>query len=173
MINSTYEKGNYVVYGTEGICVIDDITEMSFMAGMEKSRYYVLKPEGSNGSKVYVPAENENLMSKLRPLMTKQELDMLLTGMRDKELEWEKDKRLRTELFHGIMAKGVTESLLLMIRCIYLKKNELENKGRKLPASDGNTLKTAEKLVEEEFACVLGIEKKDVGSYIRRMIGTE
>ena len=170
MIKHAYEKGNFVVYGTTGICVIDDVTEMSFMAGMEKSRYYVLKPEHSSDSKVYVPAANEILMSKLRPLLTRQEIDMLLTGMRDKELEWETDRRLRTEKFHEILTNGVTESLLLMIRSIYLKKNELENMGRKLAASDMNTLKTAEKLVEEEFACVLGIEKKDVGAYIRSMI---
>ena len=170
MIKQTYEKGSYVVYGTDGICVIDDVTEMSFMAGVEKSRYYVLKPEHSSDSKVYVPAGNEKLMSKLRPLLTKQEIDMLLTGIRYKAIEWEPDRRLRTEFFHGILAKGVTEELLLMIRCIYLKKNELENVGRKLSSSDVNSLKTAEKLVEEEFACVLGIERKDVGAYIRSMI---
>ena len=61
MIKHAYEKGNFVVYGTTGICVIDDVTEMSFMAGMEKSRYYVLKPEHSSDSKVYVPAANEKL----------------------------------------------------------------------------------------------------------------
>ncbi|MCI5536797.1 MAG: CarD family transcriptional regulator, partial [Clostridiales bacterium] len=65
----------------------------------------------------------------------------------------------------------VTQELLLMIRCIYMRKLELDQVGKKLPAADTNTLKSAEKLVEEEFSHVLGIEREDVGTYIRSVIG--
>ena len=171
LITNEFEKGSCVVYGTNGICVIEDITEMSFERGREKSRYFVLVPENSRGSKVYVPADNENLMSKIRPLMTKEEIDELLTGMRDREFAWEKDRRFRTVNFHEIMVNGVTQELLLMIRCIYMRKLELDQVGKKLPAADTNTLKSAEKLVEEEFSHVLGIEREDVGTYIRSVIG--
>ena len=58
-----------------------------------------------------------------------------------------------------------------MIRCIYMRKLELDQVGKKLPAADTNTLKSAEKLVEEEFSHVLGIEREDVGTYIRSVIG--
>ena len=133
MIKQTYEKGSYVVYGTDGICVIDDVTEMSFMAGVEKSRYYVLKPEHSSDSKVYVPAGNEKLMSKLRPLLTKQEIDMLLTGIRDKAIEWEPDRRLRTEFFHGILAKGLVAADEHHQQ--HSHKGKEKGQGRKIPFS--------------------------------------
>lgn len=167
---NTFNLGDCVVYGTNGICVIEEIAEMSFITGAPKSMYYTLNPVNNNGSAIYIPADNEKLMGKMRKLMTKDEIDELLTGMRDKELAWENDRRFRSENFHEIMVQGVTQDLLLMIRCIYLKKHELIADGKKLNVTDSNILKAAEKLVEEEFSCVLGIDHDEVGDYIRKLI---
>lgn len=170
MNNSKFEVGRHVVYGTNGICMIEELKEMRFAAGMEKNTYYILKPASANASTIFVPTDNEKLMAKMRPLMTKEEIHSLLLGMQGKEITWTTDRRARNELFHDIMVKGITEDLLLMIGCIYNKKRELLLKGRKLPTTDSNILKNAEKLVEEEFAYVLGIKPSEVGGYIRDLL---
>lgn len=170
MADKQFEKGQFVVYGTNGICTIEDITEMSFAKGMAKAPYYILKPAGADSSTIFVPVKNEKLVSKMRALMTKEEIDSLLLGMADKELEWEDDRRYRAENFHDILTKGVTEDLLLMISCIYVRKRQLIAQNKKLPTTDGNTLKAAEKLVEEEFSHVLGIRPDEVGKYIRKLL---
>ena len=165
------EKGMYVVYGTKGLCMVEDVKEMRFAAGMEKNTYYVLNPFNISKTTLFVPVDNEKLVSEIRPVMTKKEIDMLLLGMTDKKIWWENDRKRRAEQFHDILAKGVTEELLLMINCIYRKKQELMAIRKQLPASDGNTLKAAEKLVEEEFSHVLGINASEVGGYIRSVLG--
>jgi len=165
-----FEKGKYVVYGTNGICLIEDIKLMKFAYDSDKSTYYILKPVSSDASTVYVPEKNEELMAKLRPIMTKDDIHSLLLGMKGKEIQWENDRRYRTESFHEILSQGVTQNLLLMIRCIYMRKKELMPLGKKLPMTDENTLKTAEKLVEEEFAYALSIEKNQVNEYIRNLL---
>lgn len=170
MADKQYQVGQFVVYGTNGICTVEDITEMSPARGMEKAPYYILKPAGADTSTLFVPMKNEKLVSKMRAVMTKEEIDTLLMGMVDKELEWETDRRYRTENFHDILTKGVTEDLLLMISCIYVRKRELIIQNKKLPATDSNTLKAAEKLVEEEFSHVLGIKPHEVGKYIRNLL---
>lgn len=171
MDDSRFAKGEYVVYGTNGICLLEDIQIMKFAFDTEKSTYYILKPTSSDASTIYVPLNNEKLMGKLRPVMTKEEIDSLLLGMRDKELAWEKDRRFRSENFHEILVNGVTQNLLMMIRCLYMKKRELIPLGKKLPATDENTLKSAERLVAEEFSFALGISKDDVSGYIRALLG--
>ena len=103
MDDSRFSRGDYVVYGTSGICMIEDIRLMKFAMDSEKSTYYVLKPESSDSSVVYVPEKNEKLMSKMREVMTKDEIDSLLLGMKDKEIGWEKDRRIRSEIFHDIL----------------------------------------------------------------------
>ncbi len=171
MESKDFQVGRHVAYGTNGICVIEDIKPMTFAAGMKEKTYFILNPEGNASSKVFVPADNEKLVSKMRTIMTKDEIDELLIGIKGKEIKWESDRRFRSENFHEIMAKGVTEDMLLMIRCLYMKKKELADAGKNLPTTDGNTLKAAEKLVEEEFAYTLGIEPSEVTGYIRSMIG--
>ena len=74
------------------------------------------------------------------------------------------------EQFRTILVDGVTQKLLLMIRCIYMKKRELTEQGRKLSTTDENILKSAEKLVEDEFSYVLDIPQSDVGRYIRNLL---
>ncbi|MDO4544559.1 MAG: CarD family transcriptional regulator [Bacillota bacterium] len=170
MDGERFEKGSYVVYGTNGICTVEDVKLMSFASGMEKNMYYILKPLSNPSSTIFVPVKNEELMSKMRDPMTKEEIDRLLMEMRDKEFEWEDDRRFRAESFHDILTRGVHQEMMMMIRCIYMRKQELSEEGRKLAATDTNTLKAAEKLVEEEFAHVLGIKPEEVGKYIRKTL---
>lgn len=173
MKDGLFDKGDLVSYGTNGICCIEDIRFMSFSSGAKKSMYYILKPEASGESTIFVPAENEKLVSKMRKLMTKEEIDEMISSTRDRSIEWESDRRFRNENFHEILTAGVRPEMLLMIRCIYNKKEELTENGKKLSESDNATLKTAEKLVEEEFSRVLEIKNEDVETYIKRMLNME
>ena len=169
--SSMITKGQYVVYGTNGICLVEDVRMMKFALDTEKNPYCILKPASSDSSTIYVPLNNEKLMGKLRPVMTKKEIDSLLLGMKDKEIIWDGDRRNRTERFHDILVGGVTQKLLLMIRCIYMKKRELVLVGKALSATVENTLKSAEKLVEEEFSYALHIPREEVTGYIRSLLG--
>ena len=57
-----------------------------------------------------------------------------------------------------------------MIRCIYEKKRELARQGKKLSVTDTTTLRSAEKLVEEEFAWVLDLDPEEVPAFIRKRL---
>ncbi len=78
MKHDRIEKGQYVTYGTNGICLVADIRDMSFVAETEKNKYYVLEPVSTSASTIFVPAGNQQLVSNIRPLMTKKEIDSLL-----------------------------------------------------------------------------------------------
>lgn len=171
MKNSSFEKGQYIIYGTNGLCVVEDIKKMSFIRGEKEKEYYILEPVKAKASTIFVPRDNEKLMSKIRSVMTKQEIDSLLLGMSSKGLEWENDRRNRADTFHDIIVKGVNEELLLMVRCIYLKKHELEAINKKLPMTDSKALEFAESMVEEEFSYALDIKPSEVGGYIRNILG--
>lgn len=53
MSESGFEKGRYVVYGTNGICIIEDVKSMKFAAGMPEKMYYILSPVGNPTSTVF------------------------------------------------------------------------------------------------------------------------
>ena len=167
MNRNGFDIGEYVSYGINGMCNIEDIRPMQLSQSVEKMMYYILRPESNPKSTIFVPVNNQKLVSKMREPMTKDEINAMLVRMKDRTLEWEKDVRFRTESFHEILNNGVNQDLILMIRCLHRKRQEL---GKKLPARDSNTLKTAERLVEEEFAHVLHIKCEEVSDYIRDVL---
>ena len=170
MNRNGFDIGEYVSYGINGMCNIEDIRPMQLSQSVEKMMYYILRPESNPKSTILVPVNNQKLVSKMRELMTKDEINAMLVRMKDRTLEWEKDVRFRTESFHEILSNGVNQDLILMIRCLHRKRQELVQLGKKLPARDSNTLKTAERLVEEEFAHVLHIKCEEVSDYIRDVL---
>ena len=170
MNRNGFDIGEYVSYGINGMCNIEDIRPMQLSQSVEKMMYYILRPESNPKSTIFVPVNNQKLVSKMRELMTKDEINAMLVRMKDRTLEWEKDVRFRTESFHEILSNGVNQDLILMIRCLHRKRQELVQLGKKLPVRDSNTLKTAERLVEEEFAHVLHIKCEEVSDYIRDVL---
>ncbi|MDO4870348.1 MAG: CarD family transcriptional regulator [Bacillota bacterium] len=166
-----FEKGQIIVYGTSGICVIDDIKPVKITMDSKPELYYVLKLLKDEQSKVFVPVNNEKLTSKMRDLMKKEDIIDMLKGGRSDIMEWNTDRRERAETFRDILVDGVSDDLLRMVVCLYERKKKLYVTGKKLPVTDGNTLKSAVKLLEEEVAYVLNIEEDKVGAYIRKQLG--
>ncbi|MDD3919834.1 MAG: CarD family transcriptional regulator [Eubacteriales bacterium] len=165
-----YEKGEHVIYGSNGICFIEDIVLQQPAPGVKERLYYILRPEDSHSLTISVPAESEALVQKMRPVLSKAEIDALLSGAKGRELDWVEDKRARADYFRKILAEGVQEDLILMIRCIYLRREALKEHGKKLNVADDTTLKTAEKLVRDEFAYALSVPPDAVGRYIRKAL---
>ena len=75
-MDSKFSKNDMVVYGNNGICTVEDIRIMKF--GKDEAVYYVLKPKASSAATLYVPQDKESLVSKMRKLLTREEIDNIL-----------------------------------------------------------------------------------------------
>lgn len=164
-----YKKGEYVLYSKTGVCHIDDIKTCEFLN--KNQLYYILKPVSSKSSTVYVPVES-NLEEDMHPVITPQEIDELLSDIQDKEIKWSDNKNERASYFNSIISEGDRQKLVLLIRCIYLKKLEKQKEKKKLSSTDEAILKRAEKLIDEEFSFAMGCGENKVGEYIRSKIDT-
>ena len=162
--------GELVSYGTNGICTIEKIEMMSMVSDEPEMPYYVLKPEGNSSSTVYVPLHNEKLVSRMRKLLTAEEISQMIEDTTREHFDWDNDRRSRNDSFHRILNSGVSKEMLMMIQCIKKRKKELVTEGKKLPATDTTTLKQAEKLVFEEFSRVLGLDINQIESYVMSVL---
>ena len=165
-----YNKGDYVIYGTNGICKIDDIQKMTFPMETEEHTYYILKPISNKSSILFVPSNRPELVSKMRYILTRDEIDNILSSPKEKEMQWIEDKNARASMFKNMMREGSPEKLLKLIKCLYERKSYLLENGKKLTITDDNVLTSAEKLVCEEFAFALGIDEDKVAEYIKNKI---
>ncbi len=156
-----YKEGDMVVYGTEGLCRVQEVTDMTFDGRTD--RYYVLR---RGESLTYVPVNNEKSVSKMRPVLTKDEITQLLDTMPLENDPWISNDRDRQAAFKEIILYGDIRDIILLARKLKYKQRDQEAQGKKLHLVDERVFKEAEKLISEELAYVLGIDRDKVIEYL-------
>lgn len=159
-----FQVGNQVVYGIHGVCGIVDMEER--VVDRKKIRYFVLEAMDQPGAKFYVPSENPAALAKLRHVISREELDALLSSEQIRESCWIADENRRKLRYRELITSGTREELVQMVGTLHRHKKEQIAAGRKFHLCDDNFLRDAEKLLNAEFALVLGIQPSEVGKYI-------
>ena len=165
-MEKAYQKGEYVRYGANGVCVVSDIESMVSMDRRSIKKYYVLCPVADSGTKVFVPLDNPSLLAKMRPILTREEIDSAIRESALAPLPWISERNQRTERFREILKAAEPLPLMQLCCCLHQKRRQLSSEGKRLSGSDEAALKQAEKLVESEFAFSLNISRQEVGAYI-------
>lgn len=156
--------GTYVMYGKTGVCLVKEKTVIS------GGQYYVLCPISDSRSSVYVPCDNETLVARMCPLLTREEIDSLLSSADEVKLTWIDDRNERGMLYRTILSGGDRRERIRLLCCLMRKKLERMEIGKRLSTMDENTLQECVRLVQEEFCMVLGIEAREVGPYIQERL---
>ena len=157
------EIGSTIIYGTN-ICKVLEVKPMTM--GKTTRDYYVLAPVWDSNNLIYVPVDNEALAAKIKKILSAEEIDSIIKAIPESDALLIADDRERIAEFKSIIDSGDREKIIKDIRTLFLRKKELESKHRKLHSADEAILKRAEKLICEEFALVLGINKEEVVPYI-------
>lgn len=160
-----YEIGQRLVYGMHGVCTVADLEIKT--VDRQKVRYYVLEPLNQPGSQYYVPTENPVAVSKLKPLMTRQELEALLSQKQIPEDTWIPDENRRKQRYRELIGSADRPALLAMIRALHQHKQAQEARGKKFHLCDENFLRDAERLLSAEIALVLDMPIEKAGAYLK------
>ena len=162
---SMYTVNEMIHYGGSGVCVIQEIATMRF--GRSRERYYVLKPVYQNTSLIYVPVENEQLTSKMRPILTREEVDALIACMDALPTAWEDDPQTRKASFDALLHSNECRNLMILIKTLHAHKERRQADGKTLHVSDETYLREAQRLLYDEFAGALDLQPAQVHDYIR------
>ena len=159
-----YPIGSFVMYSSSGVCSVSDIRAESF-AGTKKD-YYVLMPVHGNTSHIFVPLDNEKLLSRMRPLLSREEVLELIACFQSEQPAWIPDNRARGTYFQQCLMDADPLELVRVVKSITNHKIELADKGKKSLMADEQVLKRAERILHGEFAMVLGVAADAVSSMI-------
>ncbi len=155
-----YKIGDTVIYGTEGICEVTDITEMSFGGG--KSQYYILTPVSKRQNTIYAPTGNDKIKKRMRTILTREEARALIDSLPIDPMEWEENSHVRQDLFKNILLCGSPEDVFSMLTALYNKQNDQEKIGKKLHAADERVMREGERMLFSELAYALDIDVNQV-----------
>lgn len=148
-----FSRGETVIYGVNGVCRIDGITQMDITG--EKKDYYVLKPVFNGRSTLFVPTDNEKLVGRMRPLITEAGIKALAKNFPSIEPLWIEDEDERKARCAAALADNDRETALALIKAIRVHRDRQFDIGKKLHVGDERFLKDAEKLLREEASFVL------------------
>lgn len=160
-----FAVGDYLIYGYEGVCRVDAIGEPG-VAGLDKSRqYYTLTPHYHGGT-IYAPVDGRVVM---RPLITRDELEALLPLLPELPLldDVPENSRMAGDYYRAILAEHDCMRLLRLCKTLHARQNERAASRRTVSSTELRNWKTAEEMIQGEFAFVLGITPGEVGAYLQ------
>ena len=131
-----FQVNDVVIYGHHGVCEITNVGTLKMPMADQEKLYYTLRPVYHKESSVYAPVENRKIV--MRSVITKEEA----------------------------MQPCDCEELVKIIKTLYLRKQQRLGSGKKVTVVDEKYFRQAEDKLYEELAYALGMEKKQVGTYI-------
>lgn len=165
-----FDTGAYIIYGGEGVCVVEDIGCPN-VSGANKDRlYYTLSPLYRTG-KVFAPVDTPVFM---RPVISRDEAIDLIRSIPQVSGELYEPMNLRflTEHYQQAIQKYECISLVKLIKDVLEKRRNATENGKKLGQIDERYMKRAEDMLYGELAVALNIDRNDVDTYVKNALAT-
>lgn len=162
-----FQIGEYMQYGSNGVCKVHDITQN--VAGFAKGKtYYVLIPINNTASRIYTPVDNRKVL--MRKLLTPDEVERLLKRIPNIPELRISDNKARESKYKEAILSGNSERWVQVMKTVCLRQQRRMEQGKKIAAIDERYLKSAEDKLCGELAVTLGKEKDQMKEYLREQM---
>ncbi len=159
-----FEVGQYIVYGTNGVCRVEAVGRPDFAADR---LYYTLLPL-SGTETIYIPVDSPVFM---RPVISREQAEALIASIPSIEEDEPETHSARTISVHyqAALQSHDCHDLVQLIKTVYAKNRRSSH----LSMLDQRYCKRAMELLHGELSIALGIPAEQVPAYISRTIGAQ
>ena len=154
-----FSVGDRIIYGSTGVCQIENIVENELTGIMRE--YYVLRPVDTNKSTIYVPVDNEKLISRMREVPSAEKLKAMIKNAKNDQIKWVDNHLRRSELFHEILSEGEIPRILVLFKILNARSVVLSKENKHLPKTDERIYKECQKLLCSEISAILNVEQNE------------
>lgn len=160
-----YQVGEKIIYGSNGVCVIDEIKLIEAPHTQQLQQYYVIRPMFQE-CRISVPVDTSVFM---RPVISAEEARALVDSIPgiDAQPYYNSALRQLQEYYDAKLSTHRCEDLIELTMSLHRKKMKTVEQKRKFGAIDERYMKRAEDLLFGELAAALEISKDDVPRYIQ------
>ncbi len=163
-----FEVGDFIVYGSTGVCQVEKIGALGGRGPERKREYYTLKPLYSSET-IYAPVDTGVFM---RRVITRDEAEALIDRIPELEADIcsDRNSRVLSDHYKAALQTHDCQDLIQTIKEVYLKSERAAEQKRKPGQVDQHFGKRAEDLLHGELAVALDIPVEEVKPYIVRRI---
>ena len=152
-----FKKGEFILYGTVGVCQVEKISRTDFS---DNDRlYYYLVPRYEKDTTICIPVDSDKVM--MRGIMSR----------KDVECKEYANDRERPQAYKEAIQSGDCLELASMIKEISRMEQSRKGKGRILSVREKDGAKAARRLLFGELAAALDIYPEEVPGYIEVRTG--
>ncbi len=159
-----FSIGDYMIYGVNGVCLIQDICASPFDK-KDTRTFYMLKPLGAtSGSVIYTPTDNVQVP--MRPLMSREDAERLIDripAIPPLEIPMEK---MRREIYRQAMQSCNPEEYVRLIKTVHARRAEMLQQHKRLSETDSDFERNAKLSLYHELSVVLGVQYAEVEPYL-------
>lgn len=159
-----FAVGEYIVYGINGICRVEEICASPFDATDTRTYYLLVPLNNPMSSSIYTPVDNERVP--MRRLMTAEEIERFIAVMPCIEVLEVPLEKQRREIYRSTLGALHPEGYVRVIKTVDRRREQLTAAHKHFPVSDLEYGRLAKHLLYSEIALVLGMEERSVEAYI-------
>lgn len=155
-----FVKGDYIVYGSTGVCEVLDVTTMDMSGVPEDKLYYILRPCSKKGSEIFTPVDNKRTI--MRNLISKKDAENLVQNISKLEEFKIPNEKFREDRYKECVRGCSCQEMMMLVKTLVQRKRERMGQGKNFPATDEKYLRIAEENLYSELAMSLGQEKAKI-----------
>jgi len=160
-----FNIGEYIIYGSTGVCQVMDITTVDMDGVPGDKVYYILRPCYKNGSQVFSPVDNQK--TPMRRILTKSEAAELVESIPAIKELWISNDKQREEKYKQAIRSCECVEWISIIKALYVRGRERVAQGKKMTATDERYLKMAQDNLYSELAIPLEIPRDMMDEYFK------
>ncbi len=160
-----FKKGEFVVYGSKGVCEIQDISPIDIPGAQKDRLYYIMRPVHNNRGTLYLPIDSDK--SVIRPVMTEAQAIALMDEMEDIALLIVEEEKQREVCYKEALRSCNVRAWVSMIKALLVRKDERLAAGKKVTALDERYLKATQNELYGEMSVSLSIPRDQIEEHIR------
>jgi Transcriptional regulators, similar to M. xanthus CarD len=157
--NMKFEINDHVIYGGNGVCLVEDICTLDSVAD-DARLYYRLKPLYEKDSVVYAPVDN--IKSTLRELLSRDEIISLLQDLPNLETIQFKSERTVDSEYKCVLQSYAGCEILRVLKTAFTRIKIRKEKNKKTVVVDERYFQRAKNLLFGEMAVVFQTSKEQV-----------
>lgn len=166
-----FKKGELIMCGGHGVCRVVNITGNPVDRFDKIRKYYVLEPVFEKASTIYTPVDNDKVV--MRKILTKEEAEELIERISEIDTVWIQEEKSREQMYKEAIRTYDCQSLVQIIKTLYLRKQSRLKEGKKVLSSDEQYLRKAEELFYSEMSLALSVPKQEMESYIKKAVSRQ
>lgn len=160
-----YKKGDIIVYGKSGVCIVDDICEVEF--GIE-GLCYKLRPYDDQQNAIYVSVDNDKIM--MRNVISAEKAREIIDQMGECPAIFPKNDKERAELVKETLNSDDMSKWMQLLKGLYIEREKRMRVRKSLKYKDEKVFNFLENFIMGELSVALDIPKYKIYDMIAEKI---